>query len=454
MEPDLLIKGFKRPSVGEGKKEVKGLVAQTFFSGFMHAHDTYNAISMASNGKIYYVLSCDKHDIAGKMYSYDPGNNHIELIADLTEICGEKNKNYISQGKSHVEFFESGNKLYFSTHVGYYQLIDGMERMPMAAPEGYSLYNGGHILSYDLITGAFENLAIVPGGEGAVAMTMDCNKKQIFIISWPTGKLIHYDVEKKSIRNLGKICLNGEAGTPGIDFRLLCRSLVVNHLTGIVYFSSSEGDIFSYKPGDDAFKKLEGVDLRIDYFGKYDFTRPGNMGYNWRKIFWHDEQNVAYGVHGNSGYLFRFDTENKKIELIDRITSWPSKKCGMYDQFSYGYLGFALGPDKKTIYYLTGGPIYLDGRRLKGEDEIARGASKGEENLHLVTYNIETNFYTDHGPVFYENGERPSYVNSIAIDLEGNVYTLARMTIQGKVITDLIKIPNPFQLKQNGVLSL
>jgi hypothetical protein len=92
------------------------------------------------------------------------------------------------------------------------------------------------------------------------------------------------------------------------------------------------------------------------------------MCYNWRKIFWHPKEQVAYGVHGNSGYLFRFDPRTEKVELVERITSEPSRKSGMFDQFSYGYLGFQLGPDDETIYYLTGGPIYEDGKRLKGED--------------------------------------------------------------------------------------
>ncbi len=444
METDLVAKSFTKPSNGE-QKHSGSIIARTFYSGFRDAHDTYNAISAASDGKIYYVLSCDKHDIAGRMYSFDPANEEIKFLADLTDICGEKGKNLISQGKSHVDFFECDNKLYFSTHVGFYELIDGMDRLPVNAPEGYGLYAGGHILSYDFTTGEFERLSIIPNGEGAVAMTMDCERKQIFIITWPTGRFLHYDVDKNELKDLGKISGNGEAGMPGNDFRSLCRSLVVDASTGIVYFSSSEGDIFSYQPGDDAYAKVEGVDLRIDYFGKYDFTRPGSMGYNWRKIFWHEGHQVAYGVHGNSGYLFKFDPSNKQIELIDRITSEPSKKCGMFDQFSYGYLGYILGPDQKTIYYLTGGPIYENGQRVKGADEIAKGAAKGEENLHLVTYNIETNEYNDHGPVFYENGERPLYVNSIAVGADGNVYTLARVTVDGKVITDLVQIPNPLK---------
>ena len=426
-----------------GKPQEQKLTAKTFYSGFENAHDTYNAISAASDGKIYYVLSSDKHDIAGRMYSYDSSTGQIELLGDLTEVCGEKDQHYIVQGKSHVRFYECDKKLYFSTHVGFYELSDGMDRLPQNAPEGYKLYPGGHFLSYDLETGKFEDLAVIPDGEGAVSMTMDCDRKQMYAISWPSGKFIHYDVEKNVVKDLGQISGNGEAGMPGNDFRSLCRSLFVNPDTGTVYFSVSEGDILSYTPGDDKIKKLEHVDLRLDYFGKFDVTRPGNMAYNWRKIFWHKEEKVAYGVHGNSGYLFRFDPVAQEIEIIERITSATSKRSGMHDQFSYGYLGFILGPDRETIYYLTGGPIYIDGKLLRGEPEIAKGAAKGLENLHLVTFNLKTNKYTDHGAIFYENGERPLYVNSVAIGADGNVYTLARVEVNGKIITDLICIENP-----------
>ncbi len=57
---------------------------------------------------------------------------------------------------------------------------------------------------------------------------------------------------------------------------------------------------------------------------------------------------------------------SRRVELLDRLTSVPSKLSGMFDQFSYGYLGFTLGPDGHTIYYLTGGPIYVDGQRVWG----------------------------------------------------------------------------------------
>lgn len=123
------------------------------------------------------------------MYAYDPTTDQTEWIADLTEICGEKDANAIPQGKSHVRFYESNSKLYFATHIGVYEMIDGMERLPQNAPNGKSLYPGGHFLSYDLATGAFEDLAVAPEGEGILTMTIDRERGHLYGITRPLGLL-------------------------------------------------------------------------------------------------------------------------------------------------------------------------------------------------------------------------------------------------------------------------
>lgn len=419
---------------------MNSLIAKAYFSGFELAHDTYNAITTASNGKIYYVLCSESCEIGGQMYAYDPATDQTEWIADLTDICGEKGINAIPQGKSHVRFYESNGKLYFATHIGVYEMIDGMERLPQNPPHNKNLYPGGHFLSYDLATGEFEDLAIAPEGEGILTMTIDRERGHLYGITWPLGYFIHYDISTKILKKVGLVSVKGEAGIPGDDYRVLCRSMVVDPRDGAVYFSTSEGEIFTYHPDKEGLQKVEGVDLHLDYFGKYDPKHPGSMSYNWRKIFWYAPEQVAYGIHGNSGYLFRFDPKIPKIEIVERLTSEPSRKSGMFDQFSYGYLGFQPGPDGETIYYLTGGPIYIDGKRVKGADQIAKGAAKGLENLHLITFHIPTQTYKDHGPIFYADGSRPTYVNSIAIGADKTVYTLARFNHNGQEIQDLVKI--------------
>jgi hypothetical protein len=428
--------------------EKQQLIAKPYYSGFEHAHDTYNAITPASDGRIYYCLSSNRIDIGGQIYAYDPAKDEIEHLGDLTELCGEAGMKAIPQGKCHSNFYESKGKLYTSTHAGFYEMIDGMEMMVQNPPDGYKLYPGGHILSYDLRTGQFEDLVMLPYGEAVVTMFMDTVRQHIYAISWPYGYFFHYDVQKDELKNLGKFSGNGEGGKVGEDYRVLCRSMFVDPANGSVYFSTADGDILTYNPSGTSIEKVEGVNLRLDYFGKYDPTRPGSMQYNWRRIIWYPGEEVAYGVHGNSGYLFKFDPRTANIEIVDRITSIPSQKSGMFDYFSYGYLGFDLGPDKETLYYLTGGPIYVDGKRVEGVEEIAMGAARGLENLHLITYHIPSNNYIDHGPIFYEDGGVPIYVNSIAVGNDGYVYTLARFKHDGKEIEDLVKIPDPLATKQ------
>lgn len=419
------------------------LTAKTYNSGFAIAHDTYNGLSAASDGNIYYVLCSQSIDEGGQMYVLDRKTDNIRHLGDLTELCGEKGLKTIVQGKSHVKFVEADGKLYFATHIGYYSMVDGMEK-PGIPPAGYKPYPGGHLLAYDMTTGKFENLATAPSGEGILTMNMDPKRGLIYGITWPTGYFFRYDLAKKELKDLGPITGEGENGK-GETFRVICRSIAINPEDGTAYMTTAEGSILQCRVGQDVVERVEGEDLKKDYFGIYDPSSAGSMGYNWRQIVWCPADKKFYGVHGNSGYLFSFDPSVPRIEVLERLTSKPSQRSGMFDQFSYGYLGFTLGPDGHTLFYLTGGPIYQDGKRVTGKSTTAMGEAKGLENLHLITYDITTGKYTDHGAVFYQDGQRPLYVNSIAVGADTTVYTLGRITENGKTRTDLISIPNPFK---------
>ena len=413
------------------------LTAEIIDSGFPDAHDSYNAISCASDGRIYYVLSTEKADLGAQMYVYDPKTKTTKHLGDLTEAAGEKGANAVAQGKSHVSFAESNGKLYFATHLGFYAIIDGMEKP--GVPSKMKPYPGGHFLSYDIATGKFESLAVAPSNEGIITFAMDTKRQRLYGLTWPTGRLIRYDIPTKQLKDVGPVSEQGESGK-GATFRTICRSITVNPEDGAAYFSTSDGLIHRYDYATEAVTAITTDDLKKDYFGLYDPSSAGHMGYNWRQTLWYGPDKAVYGVHGNSGYLFRYLTATGQVEVLDRITSEDSKRSGMFDQFSYGYLGFTLGADGQTIYYLTGGPVYENGRRVKGKDSTAKGESKGRENLHLITWHIPTRRYTDHGPIFFANGQRPNYVNSIAAGKDGSVYALSRVSEDDHAKTDLIRI--------------
>ncbi len=426
-----------KPPVAEAPARPKQLTARIHESGFPQSHDTYNGMGTGSDGRIYYVLCSELPDVGARMYAYDPRSGKIELLGDLTEASGEKDLRAVSQGKSHVNFVEAGGKLWFATHIGYYSIIDDMEK-PGIPPAGMKPYRGGHILAWDMASKKFEDHGLGPRGEGIITFNLDPKRMRAYGITWPGGIFFRYDVAKKEYKELGPFFEQGENGK-GATYRTICRSLAIDPEDGSVYFSTGDGSIHRYRYEKDAVETVAGDNLRKDYFGLYDVTSPGHMAYNWRQVFYHPATRAIYGVHGNSGYLFRFDPRAERVEVLDRLTSEPSQRSGMFDQFSYGYLGFTLGPDQQTIYYLTGGPIYREGKRVKGKDTTGKGEAKGEEDLHLVTYHIPTGKYTDHGAVYYENGGHPSYVNSIAVGKDGTVYTLARVPqAEGKVHTELV----------------
>ena len=415
------------------------LTARIHPSGFPQSHDTYNAMGTGSDGRIYYVLCSALPDVGARMYSFDPIPGKIEQLGDLTEACGETGLNAIAQGKSHVNFVEAGGKLFFATHIGFYQIIDDMEKAGLP-PSGMNPYRGGHLLSWDMKQCRFEDYGITPSGEGIITMNFDPMRMRAYAITWPTGRFLRYDVPTRTWRDLGPFFQSGEHGR-GETYRTICRSIAVDPEDGSAYFTAGEGTILRYRYESDSVETVGGDDLRKDYFGLYDVASPGHMAYNWRQVVYRPADRMFYGVHGNSGYLFRFDPRAERVDVLQRITSQPSQWSGMFDQFSYGYLGFALGPDGDTLFYLTGGPIYRDGKRVIGKDTTGKGEAKGEENLHLVTYHIPAARYIDHGAIYFEGGGHPSYVNSIAVGRDNTVYSLSRVpTTGGEVRTELFSV--------------
>src|SRR5689334_9720531 len=161
------------------------LSAESFDSGFAQAHATFNGMLAASDGKIYYVLCAESIDTGAQMYVYDPATNRIEHLADLTQAVGEKGTHAIPQGKSHVNFVEWQGKLYFSTHVGYYTIVNGRETMGVPPP-GYKQYPGGHFMVYDMASGKLQSLAKASAGQGIIDFSMDGQRGRLYGLTWPS----------------------------------------------------------------------------------------------------------------------------------------------------------------------------------------------------------------------------------------------------------------------------
>jgi hypothetical protein len=163
-------------------------------------------------------------------------------------------------------------------------------------------------------------------------------------------------------------------------------------------------------------------------------SEPGIMAYNWRQAFWYPPEKVIYAVHGRSGYLFRFNPHTGKVDVITRLVSDETLASGMFDRNKYGYLGFELGLDGHTIYYLTG---------------ARTDAPSGADEIHFVTYNIPSKQRIDWGVLQLEDGTRPYAAQAMAIGHDGTIYAIAKVTSgasaghKGTFRIDLLSFPNP-----------
>lgn len=391
--------------------------------------EAYNGMGVSLDGIIYYVLSSAQYNIPGQMYSFNPKTGAITHIANLNDAVGQGNMKAVAQGKSHVNFVQDGDKLYFSTHLGYYNNAGGVERTA-AAPNGYRPYPGGHFLSYDMKTGAFTNLAIAPGGQGIITMNMDVQRGRLYGITWPAGDFLRYDLKTKTLKDLGTLFHGGELGTLGSTYRAICRRIVIDPRDGSAYFTTGDGTIHRYDYAADKVETVAGVTLRKDYFGSYNPALHG-MAYNWRAAIWVPSQQAIYGVNGRSGYLFRFDPTTRSVEVLARLTSEASKKTGTFNGMDYGYLGLALAADGHTLYYLTGTPLTSDSK-------VSNAAAEQKEGTDLITYDISNRKYLDHGQIAFGNGGPIEPPQSLVIGSDGTIYTLSYVVEDGKSGIDLI----------------
>ncbi len=412
-----------------GPRQIRATAYDSHFPEAAKPGESFNGMGVASDGTVYYVISSDKYNIPGQMYSFNPKTRKITHIDDLNDAVGQNEIKAVAQGKSHVNFVQANGKLYFSTHLGYYNKSSGVERTA-AAPNGYRSFPGGHFVSYDLSTGKFTNLAIAPRGQGIIDMNMDVRRGRMYGITWPYGDFLRYDLKTKQLKDFGTLFHGGELGALGSSYRVICRRITLDPLDGSAYFTTGDGTIHRYRYSTDTVDAVSGVNFKKDYFGNFN-PAMHSMAYNWRAAVWVPSQHAFYGINGRSGYLFRFDPAKPSVEVLKRLTSEPSKKIGMFDSAPYGYLGLALGHDGHTLYYLTGAP-------LSGKGEGRRVTPDQQEGTHLVTYDIATGKYMDHGAVVLANGDSIQPPQSLVMGSDGTLYTLSYVVRNGKSGIDLI----------------
>ncbi len=271
-------------------------------------------------------------------------------------------------------------------------------------------------------------------------MNMDTRRGRLYGLTWPTGYFLRYDLAKRELKDLGPTSLEGENGK-GATYRTICRSLAVDPRDGSVYFTDGDGAILRYRYDRDAIETVQGEDMKKDYFGLYDpdLARPHGLQLAAGRLASDRESR-------STAYTAIRATCSASIRGPRRWTCWSGSPrcprsaaaCTTSSATATSASPWARPPHALLPHRRAD----LRGRQAAGrQGQHGQGRGQGVEDLHLVTYDIPTATYHDHGAIFYQDGRRPLYVNSIAVGNDGAVYTLGRMTAHGRTRTDLVRIP-------------
>lgn len=351
-------------------------------AGFIYGDSNYHAIIQASDGNVYYVICSHNKKSGASMFRYDPRTEKVNMIADLTETVGENRTKTINQGKVHSDFYEVNGKLYFATHAGAWDMT----------------YPGGHFMSYDLKTGKFTDFGIGVPNQGIVAMSMDTKRMRMYCMTWPGYTFCYYDIAS------GKTKTWAVSYAPMIQWGP--RSIAVDPRTGNAYWHNMDETVSCYNYTKDDISVLD-----TPKFDAPVFKVQMDPGYKpvWRSIRWSEPLQKFIGVMYFSDWLFSFEPVSGELEIIERISSAPNRKSG---KTYYSSLAFELSRDGRTVYYVC------------GNDPSKSDTIKTEE-LHLVTFDLVTRKYIDHGVIMLDDGRRPRYCQGLEIGTDGNLYIVA-----------------------------
>ena len=281
------------------------------------------------------------------LIEYDSQTKTIKTLPEINKIMG-RNGSEFGDGKIHgwLDFY-NGSELYFCTYCAKY---------PEPSEEEYlSGYDGGSIMSYNVITEKFENYGVPLKRSSWPYHRMDTRRGLMFAVGI-YGEFLCYDINKREIRYAGHLP-NG--------MRWHNRTMLIDEDTGFIYSTTSvESDsaihFVKYDPVKNRFYEMNSSIPKNSITGEMGQMRAHTKTKT--KDGWFMGVVVAKNA-GSGGQLFKFYPDEDRVE--DLGLCWPGK---------HRYTAsLTLSPDEKYLYYIPGA-------HGKGYHE---GAS-------VVQYNIKT----------------------------------------------------------------
>ena len=357
-------------------------------------------------GKFYSAVGDHgKYDAHILLVEYDPVTRTVRCLPEVNKVLG-RTKTQFSEGKIHgwLDFYQSkyldSPHLWYCTYWAKYDEPD---------EEDYATgYDGGHVMSYDVITGDIVDYGVPLVRASWPYHHVDTRQGIMYAVGM-FGEFLAWDINEQKTKWSGYL-------PPGLGWWV--RAIMIDEETGMVYTTNlkdnpaGEIHMIKYDPFKNRFFELpccvpkesgssppvagsySTMRSHIPYHETIEYKTPlsCHMRAQTRQrgpdgLFWC----VTY-----SGELFTFDPVKEEIE--SKGLNWPGEQrytCSM-----------DRSPGGRYIYYLPGahGHGYTDGSPL-----IQYDTKTGVKKVLAFMY-----------PYYYEKyGYTPGGTYSIKLDSEG-----------------------------------
>jgi hypothetical protein len=182
----------------------------------------WSALYAAKSGMVY--IGCQAHGAEAHFYQYNPNNDQVRHLADLSELMGERGKGVRIQAKIHTRFVEDKDGIIY---FGSGNQGSGPWNIDPRS------WEGGHWWSYNPQTDEIEDLGLVTRGWGLYGLAYDRVRHRLYGTAL-NGHIYLFDIASRITTDLGRVN-NWES----------CRTIVADD-KGNCYGSFEKHRIFKY----------------------------------------------------------------------------------------------------------------------------------------------------------------------------------------------------------------
>jgi len=286
----------------------------------------------ASSGKVYSGLCT--HGGSALFYEYDPAKGVNRLVADIGEFLGDKGTGERAHGKIHTRFAEDKRgRIYFAT--------GNQGSGPRTIDPTTWVHRGSHLIRYDPSTGKLEDLGQVTPNFGSYGLVIDREREIVYLTCFDSH-LYQFDVNRRSSRDLGRVCNWDINRMIAIDDR------------GNVYGTSENHWIWKYDAKADRLVELplqipHDPTVRLNYSSGAPALDRRQI---WRYVEWDPVDKKIYGIECGRSLLFAFDPAAGPHGSVRQLADMALEEHRRQNRFPYATLAMGLNPGKE-IYYAT-----------------------------------------------------------------------------------------------------